>query len=755
MSMQFQSGLWREAKRFLIIFLPLIALIIGISMIVYDSEIKSVRSIHEARGANAVSLAEQLIVGDLGSVVSDLMILSEMSELGQMLESGDAADREALSRAFISYSRRKGLYGQIRFLDETGMEVVRIDFNGGTPASVKDDELQSKGARYYFSDAFRLEQGGVFVSPLDLNIEQGKIERPLKPVIRFGTPVFDRHGRKRGIVLLNYLAATMFHTLDDTHVSFEGQLMLLNREGFWLKGPTPEHEWGFMFEERQRQTFGNAFPEAWRRISEAESAQFYDADGLFSFRTVSPVSEAQRSSTGSGEPFEPSAAPLASYECCWKLVSRLSPEVLSSVSRRMRGELLSLDAILVLLVAIGCLFVARAGVKRKEVEEQYRVLFESSRDAIMTLEPPAWRFTAANPATVSMFGTAGEHDFLAHEPWDLSPEQQPDGRASDEKASTMIEMAMREGSHFFEWTHRRIGGEEFPANVLLTRVEVGGRSFLQATVRDITDQKLAEADKQALEIELRQRQKMAAVGALARGAGHEINNPINGIMNYAQLIKDQLAPDSPVGEFASEIIVETERIESVTHDLLSFAAEESAARGPAHLDVIVESTLAPLRATLTRDKIEIMLDVPDGLPTITCNNQEIEQVLASLLSNARDALNEKYEGVDENKRLYISARERGVSGESSSSPYRPSRRAPRVRLTIEDRGSGIPAQLLARVFEPFVTTKDRSIGAGSIGKGMGLFIGYAIVEAHGGRLSVESEVGEWTRFHVDLPVTDS
>src|SRR3989304_10192188 len=102
----------------------------------------------------------------------------------------------------------------------------------------------------------------------------------------------------------------------------------------------------------------------------------------------------------------------------------------------------------------------------------------------MTLEPPSWTFTSGNPATVEMCGAKDEEEFVSQGPGDLSPERQPDGRASAEKAMEVIETAMREGSLFFEWTHRRSGGEEFPATVLLSRMQSGGRGFLQATVRD-------------------------------------------------------------------------------------------------------------------------------------------------------------------------------------------------------------------------------------------------------------------------------
>ncbi|MFA4861405.1 PAS domain S-box protein [Methanoregula sp.] len=128
----------------------------------------------------------------------------------------------------------------------------------------------------------------------------------------------------------------------------------------------------------------------------------------------------------------------------------------------------------------------------RENELRHLRLFESSHDAIMTLEPPDWRFTSGNPATVAMFRTQDEAGFTSKAPWELSPEFQPDGRPSIEKAREMIEKAVVEGSNFFEWTHRRITGETFPATVLLTRFEWKGMEILQATVRDITEQKHAE-----------------------------------------------------------------------------------------------------------------------------------------------------------------------------------------------------------------------------------------------------------------------
>ncbi|MFH2020626.1 MAG: PAS domain S-box protein [archaeon] len=136
----------------------------------------------------------------------------------------------------------------------------------------------------------------------------------------------------------------------------------------------------------------------------------------------------------------------------------------------------------------------RSENKLRQSEAKYKSLFETSADAILTLEPPTWKFTSGNPATVKLFRTGTEEKFTTLGPWEVSPKKQPDGTLSAPKAKEMIIKAMKEGSNFFEWTHKRYKGEKFPATVLLTRLERDGRQFLQATVRDITEQKKAEEE---------------------------------------------------------------------------------------------------------------------------------------------------------------------------------------------------------------------------------------------------------------------
>lgn len=130
----------------------------------------------------------------------------------------------------------------------------------------------------------------------------------------------------------------------------------------------------------------------------------------------------------------------------------------------------------------------------RQSEEKYRTLFESSRDAIMTISSPSWKFTDCNPTTLKMFEANDKAEFCSLGPWELSPELQPDGHPSNKKAQEMIATAIKEGSHFFEWTHKTIKGKEFIATVLLTQMQVEQQTVLQATVRDISLQKQIEKE---------------------------------------------------------------------------------------------------------------------------------------------------------------------------------------------------------------------------------------------------------------------
>ncbi|MEH2353975.1 ATP-binding protein [Nostoc sp.] len=365
-------------KNFLTVFLPLSALVGVIIATIYYQQVQTEKILLKTNELRKVDLQTKVISGDFHSVVSDLMVISKQNELQRILE-GVNRQQQALSQEFLLFSGYKKLYDQIRFLDQSGKEVVRVNFNQGEPTIVPEEKLQVQAKRYWFNDTLRLNQGQVFVSPLDLNIERGQVEQPLKPMIRFGTPVFDSRGQKRGIVVLNYFGAKLLDNFNQAFANASSQGMLLNADGYWLKGAKPEDEWGFMFADvydelrlRKNRTFGQAFPQAWQQISQKESGQFQTAEGMFTFTTVYPLVEGQKSSTGAGQAFAPSQNQIDPKSYHWKIVSWVSPETLTTKSNRFLSQLLLLYAGLVGLIGIGSWLLALASVNRNMAQLELR-----------------------------------------------------------------------------------------------------------------------------------------------------------------------------------------------------------------------------------------------------------------------------------------------------------------------------------------------------------------------------------------------
>ena len=265
------------------------------------------------------------------------------------------------------------------------------------------------------------------------------------------------------------------------------------------------------------------------------------------------------------------------------------------------------------------------------------------------------------------------------------------------------------------------------------RRDASGRiTHYQGILIDVTDRIRAETEKLALEEHLRQTQKLESIGTLASGVAHEINNPLTGIINYADLIESRIQ-DAELKEYAQGIMQEGDRIAKIVRSLLSFAHQDKDAHSPADILDIIDASLTLVGALLRNDQITVRVDIPKNLPQVRCRSQQIQQVIVNLLTNAHDALNERFPEYDEDKIIRISAHP--IAGDGKNW----------VRTTVEDHGPGVPEGIMQSIFDPFFTTKSREKGTG-----LGLSVSFGIIREHRGELTVESIPGEYTRFHVDL-----
>jgi signal transduction histidine kinase len=248
--------------------------------------------------------------------------------------------------------------------------------------------------------------------------------------------------------------------------------------------------------------------------------------------------------------------------------------------------------------------------------------------------------------------------------------------------------------------------------------------------RDITE-------KKTLQAEAMRAGHLASVGELAAGVAHEINNPINGIISYAEILKDQFAEQHQDAEIPTRIIKEGERIAQIVMNLLSFARERDEEPIPSHVKEILSDALELVKHQIKKDGIKLSLDVPSGLPKIKARSHEIQQVFLNILSNARYALNQRFPEFNVDKFLEIRAETIEIEGRKH------------VRTIFYDSGKGISTNILDKICNPFFSTKPAGEGTG-----LGLSISHGIVKSHGGRLWFQSIEGKSTMVMIDLPTNN-
>jgi len=258
--------------------------------------------------------------------------------------------------------------------------------------------------------------------------------------------------------------------------------------------------------------------------------------------------------------------------------------------------------------------------------------------------------------------------------------------------------------------------------------DVDGQKKVLILQRDVTEEKIMHA-------EAMRAAQLASVGKLAAGVAHEINNPINGIINYAQIIQDESEDNELLAEISDKIIREGERVANIVSNLLSFARQHDQELHEVHIAEVVKASVDLINHQLTKNSIILQVERLVDMPPILGHFQQLQQVFLNLFNNARYALNQRYSGKDPQKKIIISAEVKARDGREY------------VQVTFRDMGTGIPQNLLDKIFEPFFSSKTDGEGTG-----LGLSISRDIITKHNGYLEVDTEPGSHTAMIIGLPV---
>lgn len=256
--------------------------------VLYRQELRSEQRLLQEQGLQRVERETAFIERELRTIRSDLLYLSEQ-QLMEKFFAAPAEMRDSLSQEFASFAEKRKVYDQIRLLDNSGMEIVRVNFREGRVRIVPVRELQDKQDRYYFKQALDLAPGQAFVSEFDLNVEHGAIEQPPRPVLRFVAPVSKPP--QAGMIVLNYNGNYLLNRLN--RIALPGRTMIVRDDGYYILGEAARDAWGWLLNHDRR--CSKQFPAAWRQMQNAIRGQFTTPQGQFTYRalSMSPPNDAE------------------------------------------------------------------------------------------------------------------------------------------------------------------------------------------------------------------------------------------------------------------------------------------------------------------------------------------------------------------------------------------------------------------------------------------------------------------------------
>lgn len=364
--------------------------------------------------------------------------------------------------------------------------------------------------------------------------------------------------------------------------------------------------------------------------------------------------------------------------------------------------------------------------KLRASEASYRAIFDASEDAIFVFAIDSGAVVDANLKARSAYGYA------------LAEMRTIDIAALSAGSRTYTQQDMMKliaranaGEHLhFEWHRNSRDGVARWDEVFLKRVTIGGQPRILALTRDITEKKRAAEELSRQRETLYQREKLAALGSLLAGVAHELNNPLSVVVARAVMLEER--GDRATHAAATKIRAAAERCARIVRTFLAMARQQAPQRAPVCINDVVGAALEITDYALRSGGVEVVRDLAADIPRILADADQLHQVFMNLIINAQQALQEQAPP----RRIVLASRFDG--------------NADVVTISVADNGPGIPEALRTRIFEPYFTTKPTGMGTG-----VGLSVSHAIVEQHGGRLTVDCPPEGGTRFTIDLPCETS
>ncbi len=684
----------------------------------YQAESANDLSLLQAEQDRVIKLAVSAIHQEMDAVLSDLRYLSQHNAIRNYLESPGPGARRDLAIEYQGLAGQKRIYDQIRFIGLGGMEEVRVDFNNGTPRIVTDPNLQDKHDRPYFEETLWLAPGQIHVSPFDLNIEHGSIENPPKPTIRFSVPVADNQGLIRGMVVLNYLGQRLREKLNVLEGQ-AGKIWLLNAEGYWLIGPTPQDEWGFVLPERADRSLAQLLPEFWQQLQPDASGVHQTAASWIKFERVYPLLGEKMPAGG---PLF--STPVDAERYYWTIAVELSQSALQAANVALLKKLWTIYGVLVLFAFLVAGALAFAISRNKALAQ----VMEKVVDHLPVL------VAYVDAEQRYRFNNMAYERFFDQKPREIYGKTMHEllGDTAYHALQTYIDQALAGKAVEFEGqvAYKGVGMRDVVVAYLPDISPQGTVRGFYVMVTDITRTKESERRERRHMLELAHVSRLSSMGEMATEIAHEINQPLAAISMYCVAGQRVLQDGGDPGQIKSwldAINTQTSRASEIVRRVRRFVQKQELQFVPVDLGHTASEVAALLEHEAQSQQVEMVLDLAEGLPPVHGEHVLLEQVVFNL---ARNAMDEVLSQPGERKITLKTAYD-----------------AQQVYIEVSDNGSGVDAALAERIFDSFVTGKEGGLG-------MGLSISRSIVEAHGGILRYAANPGGGSTFMFSLDRAD-
>ncbi len=324
-----------------------------------------------AKESNQLVAIRSSFIRQLNDFILDLRMLASQSELMDVIKIRNPSSEQlrSLQNDYLNLARLKIYYQQIRYVNKDGFEIVRINSNKGVAEIVDASKLQNKQHRYYFKNGLKLKKGEIYISPIDLNIENGEIEIPYRPMIRIVTPVYSINSLY-GVVIININAHQLFNSIDEGSDSLQGSLALFNENGYWIYGAQSEKHWGFMFSDKKDMNYAQQYPDEWNKMTTQQHVAYESDHGLIvsEIAQFKPITHKNNMANSADSSSSDNIWPR------WILQSIIPKEVVLNQSEGLFDLIKLLYISALIIFGVATILLTKTILKGRRAESQVRYL---------------------------------------------------------------------------------------------------------------------------------------------------------------------------------------------------------------------------------------------------------------------------------------------------------------------------------------------------------------------------------------------